>query len=138
VGEHVLGLGELAGVGQRLAVFGKHVEILRGLDGGGLDDRDRLAVAGERAQSARVFDGRRLLARILLVALAGLVRVAPEPRLVRRHGSWARNGAGDVAEVAAAGERRGDRRDRDDESGAQKGGAGRQARHLGTRADGTG
>ena len=130
VGEHVLGLCELAGVGERLAIFAEHVKILRGLDGRRLDDRDRLAVSGKRAQRPGVFDRGGFFAGIALVALPALIGVGLQPRLVGRHGARSGNGAGDVAEVVAAGKRRGDRRDPSDESDTRReGGAGGQSQH---------
>jgi hypothetical protein len=124
-------LRELAGIGQRLAVFAEHLEVLRRFDGRGLDDRDRFAVSGERPQRPRVFDRNRLLAGIAVVTPARLIGVSPELRLVRRLGRRAIDGAGDVAEVVAAGQRRADRRERSDEQSAQEDGAGGQSRHRG-------
>ena len=102
--QHVLGLRQLACVGQRLSIFSEHIEILRGFDRRRLDDRDRLAVAGERPQRPSIFDRGDLLAGIALVAPAAIVGVGAQLRFVSRHGRRSADRAGNVVEVLAAGE----------------------------------
>jgi hypothetical protein len=118
--QHVLGLRELSGIGQRLAVFAEHVEILGRLYRRRLDDGDRLAVSRQRAQRPRVCDRGGFLPRIALVALAAILDVGAQLRLIGRQNRRSADRAGDVAEVLTAGERRRNGRQDGDEQCPQR------------------
>src|SRR5262249_53324145 len=107
----------------------EHVEILRGFDRRRLNDRHGLAVSGQRAKSAGIFDRSDLLAGIAVIAPPQLVGVGPELRFVRRLGRRRGNRAGDVAEVVAAGERRGKAQEGGEERWEKGGGGKGQPRH---------
>jgi hypothetical protein len=97
-------LRKLTGVGQRLAIFAEHVEILRSLDRRGLNDRNGLIVSRQRPQGAGIFNRGCLLARVTVVTLAQFVGVSPELGVVCRLAPRFRNRAGDIAKIVAAGE----------------------------------
>ena len=117
--QHVLGLRQLACVRQRLAVFAENVEILRGLDRRRLNDRDRLIVARQGAEGARVFDRGRLLARVALVAATAITGIGAKLRFVARERGGAADRTRDVAEIIAAAERRRGAREGQDGKRAQ-------------------
>ena len=82
--QHVLGLRQFAGVGERLAVFAENLVILRRFDRRRPHHRRRLAVAGQRAQAPRVIDRGGLVAGILVVSLAPFVGVGAPLVAARR------------------------------------------------------
>ena len=104
--QHLLGLCQLACVGQRLAVFAKNVEILRGLDRRRLNDRDGLIVARQGAEGARVFDRGHLLARVALVAPPAIIGIGAKLRFITRERRGAVDRTRDVAEIVAPAKRR--------------------------------